>query len=357
MAEFEIRAVGIELDAAIAAVARMNGHRIITANLFNLNPHAYVGYDLMHFSPPCPSFSQANATGREAANDILLAIKIAIFIRVCKPRLFTLENVWRYRLSQSWTIIKKALADSGYRFDFWHLNAADYGLPQSRKRMVVAARRDGGTIHKPFPTHSKTGDFFTRPWVGWYAAIEDLLPDLPESALAPWQWRRMPEELKTMLVMSGNTNISPQDSRPGRGWLPVERPANTVMATGNLPRAFLVAGGNSRKNGNAATYLWDEPVMTITASGKSVHRAVIVGHQQPTPETVQLRRGDQPVWTVTTKDNGSVKAFVIGDQERQIAAAERHMFTVRAGENGGGLPRAFIEIRVVSMTPRALARF
>lgn len=329
-AGFEV--IGVELDDAIAQVARDNGHDIVTTNLLDTDPYRYAGCDLMHFSPPCPSFSLANSNAGETENDLALARKIAQFVRASRPRFFTLENVWLYRRSNSWKyIIKPALEEAGYTSDFWLLNAADYGVPQTRKRMIVAARLDGGAVIKPFQSHSKTGDLFTSPWVGWYEAIEDLIPGLPESEFAPWQKRAMPAKLKYLLelVECG-------------GYVAAE--------------SFLVDGQNAGpKTVNAKS--WNEPTMTITDGNKGVPRAFVIGGQQPTPTTVQHRNGNKPLWTVTTKDNARVKAFIFGDQYRQIAPPTRPMFTVMTRQSGGAPPRAFVEPRVVSMTPEALARF
>lgn len=45
---------------------------------------------------------------------------VARFIDHLQPQIFTLENVWGYRLSDSWRVIRRAL--SGYAWAAWHIN-------------------------------------------------------------------------------------------------------------------------------------------------------------------------------------------------------------------------------------------
>lgn len=181
----------MEFDPDIAAVAQANlKHRVVVANLLECDPRKFDAVDVLHASPPCPNFSVAKAGGAETRLDIDLARKVAKFVDVLRPRIFTLENVWAYRTSRSWHTIQDALHKAGYWLHVDHVNAADLGVPQTRKRMIVRAIRGGFVPYLPEPV----------PWVGWYEAIEDLLPTLPESAFAPWQLARLPEHLATFVM-------------------------------------------------------------------------------------------------------------------------------------------------------------
>ena len=140
----------------------------------------------------------------------------------------------------------------GYFWTYDHVNAADYGVPQTRRRLILRASR-GLLPFLPEPV----------PWVGWYAAIEDLIPTLPESKLAPWQLARLPAELReTVLVGGGNTQLAQVDSK-SRAW---NRPMFTV--TGNTKmgdnRAVLVAKTADKfGDGHRA---WSEQAQTIRAN-------------------------------------------------------------------------------------------
>ncbi len=149
---------------------------------FPLNP------DYLHASPVCSNFSLAN-NGREAKEDIEAAIATAHFISYLQPKCFTLENVPAYQNSESWYLLEQALKGEGYLIVSAVIDAADYGVPQSRKRFIVKAAR-GST--PGLPAYSRR--------FGWYEAIKDLIPDLPTSKLLAAQQKAL--ELKRSLQPS-----------------------------------------------------------------------------------------------------------------------------------------------------------
>lgn len=298
---------GIEYDADIAAVANANlGNHITVANVLDCDPRDFASVDVLHASPPCPSFSVANANRGETAQDLNLSRKVAEFVNVLQPRIFTLENVWAYRNSESWQIIEDCLWKLGYWLHVDHVNAADCGVPQTRKRMIVRAMR--GAMVPAMPPAAE--------WVGWYAAIEDLLDTLPESQFAPWQLARLPDCLTTSLV------------------------------------------GQSGYDGGIVNADENKPAMTVTANHNQLGvKAFLMQVQGEGGDGI--RQTGEPAPTVTTTHTpGKYRAFLMGDQQRQVADVDRPAFTVRAGENGGGTPKALQSNgRIVAMTPRALARF
>lgn len=268
---------GIEYDAKIAAVANDNfGGHVIVADVLDVDPHTLASVDILHASPPCPNFSQAKTDNAETELDKALARKVVRFINVLRPRIFTLENVYQYRNSESWAIIQNNLFDMGYWVSIEHVNAADHGVPQTRQRMIVRAVLGGWIPYLP-PA---------QKWIGWHEAIEDLIPTLPESQFAPWQLKRLPEQLQTL--------------------------------------AF---GNNAQEWGDSVVYE-QEPFHTVTAQTGGRARAFIVEG------------------TAAGEDN----KFNL-----PVRLAAQPIFTMRAQQNN---PRAWLsQGKVVSMTPRALARF
>jgi site-specific DNA-cytosine methylase len=320
--DFGIDSVGIEVNPAIAEVNRRNGGHCLTADLLAIDPTDYVGWLLFHFSPPCPNFSLAKVGGSEQESDLLLARKICEFIRVGRPVYFTLENVWSYRKSLSWHLIQYTLLEEDYGLDAWHLNAADYGVPQTRRRMIAIARRDGRQPTKPWPTHSKNGDMFTLPWRGWYEAIEDLIPALEESKLASWQKDRLPESLGDFLIMTGNTNRGGIDNKPGRGWLNKKQPANavTTVSGGGMPKAVLINSQNARKGCRLTIRESDKPTFTVVANmmeKNSPPKVFVIGGQFQTPQNgksriVQNKTANEPIWTICTSDKLDTRVYQAG---------------------------------------------
>ena len=342
----------VELDAAVAEVARANlRHRVHVADILDCDPMRFDAVDVLHASPPCTNASVANAQGGETALDRALARKVAAFVTTLQPHIFTLENVWGYRKFLSWRLIEEALHRAGYWVSVEHVNAADAGVPQTRKRMIVRAVRGGFVPYLPEP----------QPWVGWYAAVEDLIPTLPESRFADWQMARLPSFLASTLVGSGGYDgkvVTAQERDPAftvtenenqlvlRAFLVGDQerqiameadPAFTVRAGGNggaMPKAFLLPGGGNTNfaeahAGKGCRYE-DEPAHTVVATSKeggAFPRAWLVDGANTTEGQLSFRDDSQPALTVTS-------------------GGPKH--PLRSLLNTG---------RVVAMTVRALARF
>lgn len=215
---------GIELDAQIAKWHGVNfpDSRVIVAPVQDVDPMRLDRPDVLHASPPCPNFSVAKAGATETAEDISMAEAVCLFLRVLTPEAFTLENVQGYRQSQSYQRILCTLDELGYWTHSDVMNSADYGVPQTRKRLVLRASLNGLPAPLPSPTR----------WIGWYEAIEDLIPTLPESQFADWQLKRLPEIFTTFLY-----NPAHDDDLNT-----AEEPAPTMSASHECGkyRAFLV---------------------------------------------------------------------------------------------------------------------
>lgn len=139
----------------------------------------YGSYGLLIASPPCQTFSLAGkGAGRAALDEVLEAIELHAYkdadalLRFGKQHdmrtalvLTPLAYVWRDRprlvaLEQVPTVLPvwEACADVmrewGYEVKVEILNAEQYGVPQTRKRAILVARRNG-PVSMPKPTHSK----------------------------------------------------------------------------------------------------------------------------------------------------------------------------------------------------------
>lgn len=103
--------------------------------------------------PPCQGWS---AAGRRAANDPRNHLLSDYFrlINDVKPLFFVMENVPSV---SDRTELAAALATDAKGYNSWHgvLNAAAYGLPQSRQRTIVIGYRKDAEVYPtpPPPTH------------------------------------------------------------------------------------------------------------------------------------------------------------------------------------------------------------
>lgn len=333
---------GVEKDDKIASVARLNGFPVITGDVINIDLTKLERPDHFHSSPPCPSFSVANNKKGETELDIAMAEAVCQALVYFKSDTFTLENVVGYRNSESFRKIAECLSNLGYWWDATNLNAADFGVPQTRDRLWIRACRG---LLRGYPP--------AEPWKGWYQAIEDLIPSLPDSQFAPWQLARLPEEYKEFMIGNGTYSSAVEK----------DSPAPTITSNVNQGNLRALVAQVQGENGKGFRY-GDEPIQTLTVNhtaGK--YRAFIFpGAGNTAIADAEPGRGvryeHEPAHTVASDGGGRIpKAFIVGDQKEQIADSERPAFTVRAGENGGTGPRAYTNGRVVKLDIHCLGRF
>ncbi len=303
---------GIELDDKIAAVARLNGLNVLTADVTIVNFADLEYPDHLHASPPCPNFSVAKAGAKETELDIALAESVCCALRTLRPNTFTLENVMAYRKSESFKRIAETLTKLGYFWDAANLNAADFGVPQTRRRLFVRASKN---LLREYPAPVK--------WVGWYEAIEDLIQTLPDSQFAPWQIERLPKEFKESFI-TRPAKYGPEER--GEGFYYSDAPAPTVKKQNTYMKAFIV-DGQANENGKSMTLPQSHaPAFTITAS------------QEKHPIRAFIMRLQNSEWS---------KPFIYESDPVQ---------TIGSGHSSGKYS-AYVPGRVVKMTIQALGRF
>lgn len=160
--------------------------KVYCVDILTADPRSLPAPDLLLASPPCTSFSAARfGKGGELEVDIAMAGKVAEFISVHLPSRVLIENVPPYQSSDAIEVIIDALIKNNYYYEIDNYNAADFGLPQKRRRMILRACRTG-RIEKTIFTHCYSGKHLPI-WRGWYEAIEDLIPTMEESFLTPAQ--------------------------------------------------------------------------------------------------------------------------------------------------------------------------
>lgn len=140
------------------------------------------GCDLVVGGPPCQGFSNANrqSGGADHPYNALARLFIDIAIALA-PRAILLENVVGLRSSRTTADkmplidrLKRALRNAGYITHDAVLDAADYGVPQFRRRYFLFAVKQayaGAFASSPFPAAT------TSP--ARYTTVRDAISDLP----------------------------------------------------------------------------------------------------------------------------------------------------------------------------------
>jgi DNA (cytosine-5)-methyltransferase 1 len=135
--------------------------------------------------PPCQGFSTA---GTRRSNDPRnrLVFHYLDIVDYLNPRWFLFENVEGILTANGGESIYSLLAcfiDRGYTVRLEKINFAAYGLPQSRKRVLVVGNRIGANFDLPAETHSfSSGKHKSIRPLPHSPSLMDAILDLPASS-------------------------------------------------------------------------------------------------------------------------------------------------------------------------------
>ena len=154
--------------------------------------------DLLAGCPPCQGFStlrtlNGSVTIDDTRNDLLL--EFLRFVQAVRPRAVMMENVPRLADDDRFTVFVNTLSSLGYIGSYRVLNAADYGVPQRRHRLIYIA---GYGVKIPFAEKSRK-----------LTTIRDTLSGLPDAGNSGDFAHDMPER-RSPRVMQIIRNI-PKD--------------------------------------------------------------------------------------------------------------------------------------------------
>ena len=367
--------VGFELDGPACETRRANGHHTIQLDVRECGPDALTreganwplgATTVLIGSPPCPTFSAARTgEGRkllpvlsEVAWEMAQGEPLERFRGalgddprtelVLEPLRWALEAIELVRpydfiaLEQVpsvlplWQVYAEVLREQGYSVAAGNLQAEQYGVPQTRKRAVLLARRDGVEAHLPTPTHSR---FHVRdrarldpgvlPWVSMEQALGWGMTERPSMSVtgggtgaggaepfgsAARRGITREEQAGRFIVRSNYGTGGDAANRGERS----SSPSATITGKAGRNRlisAQSVAGGERAERGT------DEPALTVT---QTTSRARFLrGNQRPDGEHYQRREVESPAQTITGM--GRSYAFESADEHaksRPITHAE-----------------------------------
>jgi DNA (cytosine-5)-methyltransferase 1 len=161
------------------------GDHIVCNDISKVTTDEIPNCDVVVGGFPCQGFSQANMLRSTDDDRNKLYKQFYRVIESKKPQYFLAENVRGILSLDNGNAIKKIVRDfseAGYRVKYKTFNTADFGVPQSRVRVIiVGTRKDLATeadFQFPEPTHNK------KNWVSISKALVGVLePDDPKSKL------------------------------------------------------------------------------------------------------------------------------------------------------------------------------
>jgi DNA (cytosine-5)-methyltransferase 1 len=200
------------------------------------------GIRLLAGCAPCQPFSSyARGAGADHKKWGMVC-EFARLVRQTLPELVTMENVPGLARQSPFFDFQETLRDNGYQFVHAILNAADFGVPQTRKRLVLLASRIG-PVALPKPTHVGTGQWLT---------VRQSVGDLPK--IKDGQTFRG-DALHRAAELSPLNKLRVRHSKPGGTWR--DWPYELVAECHRKPTGSHSAGVYGRME-------WDKPAPTMT---------------------------------------------------------------------------------------------
>lgn len=216
----------IFLEAADTYASNIGPH-IDTRDICHIDAAEIPDCDIVVGGFPCQGFSVANWGRHSHDPRNQLYREMVRIIREKKPKFFLGENVkglMSMAKGEALKAIIRDLNECGYKVRHALVNAADYGVPQARMRLLILGVRDDldtDIQFPPQPTHGKpeTADSFgVMPWV----SVGEALARFPE----PEVGQDIPNHECSKYKLRFNGHLGHRRIDP-------DKPAPTVTARGD----------------------------------------------------------------------------------------------------------------------------
>jgi len=154
------------------------GAHILCEDILKVNIDNIPRAEVVIGGPPCQGFSGIGKRDPKDKRSLLVGNYLEVINNI-KPKIFLFENVptiLSAKAPNGNKVLDKlivAFKKLGYSVDVHILNAADYGVPQRRKRLFIIGNNFNATISVPPATHSEKGKDLKK-WVSVFDAISDL---------------------------------------------------------------------------------------------------------------------------------------------------------------------------------------
>lgn len=180
------------------------------------NPNSVPDCDIILGGFPCQDFSVAGKRRGFETKRGKLYLSMKALVLAKKPVAFIAENVrglLNIGKGEVIKVIENDFKDAGYKISINLFNAADYGVPETRERVIIVGIRNdisemGINFVPPQQVRQKNPDMFTKAWVTAKEALDDLKKH-NEGELANHYWS------KAKLFPGTQGNVKIKADRPG----------------------------------------------------------------------------------------------------------------------------------------------
>lgn len=188
--------------------------------------------DLLTGGPPCQPFSIIGKRQalRDARGD--LVFEYVRLLEEVAPSAFIFENVANFARVEGGMIAEKlvdAMERAGYAVTFGVLNAAEYGVPQMRKRFFIVGVRGANPSGFPPATHGPLSLLGLLPVRTSRDALDEL-PDVDTPDAMAYFNHEGTSHSPAMIKMLENLQPGTRDPKSHHDRLHPDRPAYTLRA-------------------------------------------------------------------------------------------------------------------------------
>ena len=211
---------GLDRDRDACRTYEANIGRAILADVRSADFASVPRPDVLIGSPPCQGFSVAGRRERDDPRNAL--VWAFVWAVAClRPKAFVMEEVPGIGYGEWQTFpqaLRLAFESMGYRTTLMTLNAADYGVPQIRRRVFWAGCLDAPVAIPP-PTHSRGGLFGLKPWISVREALglgEGAETGRAPDTRPPGNGTRLVMTRARSLYLKSNSDVTDVEGRPSR---------------------------------------------------------------------------------------------------------------------------------------------
>ncbi len=286
------QAVGFDCTQAIdhdeAAVATYRANFMHPVNAAEITRQTtLVPVDVIVGGPPCQGFSSAGLRRKEDKRNTLVRV-FAELVAQQQPRAFVFENVEGFLTANNGDRVfdlLQPLIDAGYRIHLRKINAANYGIPQHRKRVIAI----GGLGWQPtFPEATHTA--YGAPGAMAHLRYLQLCPPITDALHTLPQPHTFPPGI------------------PSGHWM-------RQLSDTDIQRIRQLKPGQSMKD--LPEHLWHNSYRR--RAYRRVQDGTPTERRGGAPYGLRRLRGDQPAKTITS---GAVTEFVHPTEDRFLTLRE-----------------------------------